>query len=301
MLVKDEIQIFNLENLFFFNIVNKSDQLEIFDDKEMFYIIDFYNIKENMYIISSFGRIFSLYTNKQLKPDVSRGYDRVGLVNSNGKRDTFFIHRLVAMAFVPKTLDDIQYCRKYINHKDTIKRNNYYKNLEWCTSKENSIHAVDTNCYGRIKIMSYVIDTINTEEHKRKYVRGEESGTSRLTDNDVHIICKLLSVNIPYSDCCSAIGLENNINNRALIKNIKCKQTWLHISSLYDLPEHVPVTKFDFSPYVHEICKLIESGYSNTDICNTINIPVDRNRKNITVCRIRSKHIYKHISKDYNF
>jgi hypothetical protein len=47
------------------------------------------------------------------------------------------VHRLVAYTFLPKPdniTDDL-----VINHIDNNRLNNYYKNLEWCTSAENTL------------------------------------------------------------------------------------------------------------------------------------------------------------------
>lgn len=68
-------------------------------------------------------------------PDVD-GYLHVYLYN-NGKRTTANIHRLVAEAFIPNPNNLPQ-----INHKDTNKQNNHIDNLEWCTAKENTQHAI---------------------------------------------------------------------------------------------------------------------------------------------------------------
>lgn len=48
-----------------------------------------------------------------------------------------YIHRLVALAFVPnpENLPDI-------NHKDLNKQNNHWTNLEWVTHKQNMHHAM---------------------------------------------------------------------------------------------------------------------------------------------------------------
>ena len=47
-------------------------------------------------------------------------------------KDFFYIHRLVAMAFIPNPK-----CYKEINHKDENKLNNNADNLEWCSHKYN--------------------------------------------------------------------------------------------------------------------------------------------------------------------
>ena len=92
---------------------------------------------ENEYQVSNLGRIKSLerydkfnrhIIEKILIPRIhTGGYLRVGL----NKKD-FYIHRLVAEAFIPNPNDYPQ-----VNHKDENSTNNNVSNLEWCTQKYN--------------------------------------------------------------------------------------------------------------------------------------------------------------------
>lgn len=99
--------------------------------KETFVLFDL----DDKYAISNFGRVKNVRTNKFLKLHNFRGYDTVQLV-IQGKKQTFRVHRLVARCFIPNP-----YSKPYVNHKDGNKCNNHISNLEWCTAKENDIHA----------------------------------------------------------------------------------------------------------------------------------------------------------------
>lgn len=68
----------------------------------------------------------------QLKPVNHKGYLRVW-VTLNGKGSFVFVHRLVAITFLPNPNGLPQ-----INHKDENPLNNQVSNLEWCDAKYNS-------------------------------------------------------------------------------------------------------------------------------------------------------------------
>jgi hypothetical protein len=103
---------------------------------------------EGLYEVSNKGRIKSLpkirfksrnnetlIMKQRLSP---RGYMRVNLSSENVKTD-FRVHNLVLAAFSPNP-DNKPCC----NHIDGVKTNNESINLEWCTHKENTRHAIDT-------------------------------------------------------------------------------------------------------------------------------------------------------------
>jgi len=60
-----------------------------------------------------------------------RGYYKVSL-SKNGITRQWFVHRIVAMAFLPNPNNYAQ-----VNHKDENKKNNNPNNLEWCDNVYN--------------------------------------------------------------------------------------------------------------------------------------------------------------------
>lgn len=94
---------------------------------------------KNLYAISNDGVINSHVGRfpKFLKKNPSKkGYLTVNLYH-NKKRTCYTVHRLVAQAFILNPDNKPQ-----VNHKDGIKTNNHYTNLEWCTAQENIIHSI---------------------------------------------------------------------------------------------------------------------------------------------------------------
>ena len=61
-------------------------------DKEMFYLIDFWGIKNNMYYISSYGRVFSTHRGGREMCIPNTRYKRIMLRMNNGSYDTFSVH-----------------------------------------------------------------------------------------------------------------------------------------------------------------------------------------------------------------
>lgn len=75
---------------------------------------------------------------KILSPlDNGKGYLVVGLRSADGVRRNFYIHRLVAEAFIERKKGS-----DYVNHKDFNTKNNSIDNLEWVTQRENVLYSV---------------------------------------------------------------------------------------------------------------------------------------------------------------
>jgi hypothetical protein len=88
------------------------------------------------YSVTEDGKVWSSLTNKFLKAGLGKvGYYVVALHKDNNQK-TFNVHRLVAESFL-NNVDN----KLFVNHINGIKTDNNITNLEWCTAKENNIHA----------------------------------------------------------------------------------------------------------------------------------------------------------------
>ena len=87
---------------------------------------------ENLYGITSCGRVWSYKSKRFLKPQDNKGYLRVEL-HKDGVAKKYSIHRLVAEAYIPNPEG-----KEQVNHKDEIKTHNWVGNLEWATAAENT-------------------------------------------------------------------------------------------------------------------------------------------------------------------
>lgn len=96
-------------------------------------------IKYPNYLISNYGRIYSFYRNRIIKPSpVGDNKVYLGVMLSKDKIHTNErLHRLVAEAFIPNPQDKPQ-----VHHIDGNSFNNRADNLMWVTHEEHlAIHA----------------------------------------------------------------------------------------------------------------------------------------------------------------
>ena len=121
---------------------------------------------EGYYQVNTQGRVRSLdrevtYANGRVcvhKGKIISGTDNgqnylIVNLRKDGKRKSFLIHRLVALTFIPNPNGfDL------INHKNEVKTDNRYENLEWCDYNYNLN-------YGTIK-----------ERQKKTYVENKKNG-----------------------------------------------------------------------------------------------------------------------------
>jgi hypothetical protein len=93
------------------------------------------------YRVSNYGNFLSLNNKKKiqrlLKPRKKKDGYLMVRVSNNGIQSELNAHRLVAKLFIENKNNSLQ-----VNHKDGVKDNNIFSNLEWVTPKENIRHAI---------------------------------------------------------------------------------------------------------------------------------------------------------------
>lgn len=183
-------------------------------DKE-FRPLKYPGVRENRYLISNYGDVYSLISKRCLKPFTTKdGYKRICLCKTDGGHKNFSIHRLVAWEFV----DGYNESEGVIipNHLDTNPGNNYYKNLEWTTHSGNAIHG---------------------ENIGRRNNRGEGNVTNVHSEDLVIKICEMLqnSHHVMYI-MKYFIGDGSRESHKSLYKlicDLRYRKTWSHITERY--------------------------------------------------------------------
>lgn len=96
------------------------------------------------YLVSVFGTIRTKDKFKLIKshPNKKNGEGHLKItICHKGKRKSMFVHRMVAILWVPKPYG--KHHLDIVNHDNTIKTDNFASNLEWTTIQGNTQHAYD--------------------------------------------------------------------------------------------------------------------------------------------------------------
>jgi len=228
------------------------------------------------YLISNYGNVYSKYSNRLLRPSIDKdGYLYCGLYINNHSYN-FRIGRLVLMTFKPiENPENFQ-----ANHLDGNKFDNSIWNLEWVTQIENIHHAIKTGLANQL---------------------GENHHATKLTNDDVHIICKYLEDGYTYDEICKYMNIPLNSYRKFkdIIHNIVRGVTWTHISKDYNIIKTRQYCNPRYSEdVIHNICKYLEIGKSYNEICNIMDIHDYKFKK--FMYDIACKEVYRSISDNYN-
>ncbi len=109
------------------------------------------------YLASRAGWIWSEKQSRFLTQYNCKGYRQVHAY-VNGKLKMVYVHRLIAIAFIPNPLNLPQ-----VNHKNGIKDDNRPENLEWATAAQNLKHARDTGLNRKVETPLWIYN-IRTRE-----------------------------------------------------------------------------------------------------------------------------------------
>ena len=249
------------------------------------------DIKEGIYWISTFGRIYSIAKanrygreNGFLKPELSIwGYYRAFLCNNDGVAKPHGVHRLVMIEFCPvPNFKNLQ-----VNHLNGIKTCNYIYNLQWCTCSENAIHAFKMGL--------------------RNGLQGEQNPAAKISDNQAEEIAKMLSSgNYTQKDISQITGVSCGI-----ITNIANGNDRHYLYEKYNLAD-IMKQKYPYKfsdDDLHKLCKYFEENKykfnSRKELFQTalndlfgMNYDIKRGK---TINRIYRHEVRKEITDKYNY
>lgn len=152
---------------------------------------------EGRYEVNRLGQIRNTKTAYILKPSKDNYGYSILTIRINGKKKTHKVHRLIAMTFIPNI-----YNKPQINHKNGIKADNRIDNLEWCTNRENTIHAIKTGL--------------------RKVLSGDKSPSAKLNKEQVMAIRHKYATGLYYQ---RELAKEYGVS-RGAINSIMRFTTW---------------------------------------------------------------------------
>lgn len=222
---------FNINTIFKFDIdvmekmnIDPIQPIDSIDEMWKFVKLDRHKQfnKERKYLVSNYGRIYSVNKRKILKNSnrgvvSSNGYNYKSVSLTYGKIESnYFVHRLVALAFIP-----IDKERPFVNHKDGCPEHNYLWNLEWVNTSENMIHAVKLGL--------------------KKDKQGENRYNALWTDEEIHFICSMIEDGHKATYIYHTLGeilKDPKVQYervRSLYKHIIHKTHWRHISKNYNI------------------------------------------------------------------
>lgn len=143
---------------------------------------------------------------------IKEGYPKQCVANNGYKvfrafNTLYLVHRCVGECFVEgKTAE-----RRYINHKDGVKTNNNYKNLEWVTGYENILHAISTG--------------LLPDYCDRNYTKGNKHHSSKIPEEFIPWIMENFTLpkdqQVRQIDIARALGVS-----ATAIQNIRKGRSW---------------------------------------------------------------------------
>lgn len=212
------------------------------------------------YIVSNLGEVRDTQTGQPAQTAMTyRGYISIVVRSKDGLvHMSTFVHRLVAIAFIPNPDNKPQ-----VNHITGKKTCNWAGNLEWVTQSENIQHAIRTG--------------LMTPPGK-----GIRARHCHHTEEQVHAACKLMEQGMSLKQ------IEKQLNvTYSFLVGIKHMGNWSDISSQYNLPKPKP-HQYRSDEQKDIIDDLVAIGVRSREGILRV-VGLDPDRKNIAYLKWRIK------------
>lgn len=241
-------------------------------------------MKENIngypkYHITDDGRLFSIKQGRvwrELKPDLSNGYNRFALFDEKGLEKKFFAHTLVLMAYAEAAQEGMLVCR----HLDGNRQNNKISNLTWGTHKQNSDDMI---LHGRSQRGAKNHNTILNEEsvHEIFFLIADGFSFEKIAKM---YKCSATNIsNIAYREIWSHIDIDPEIENKA--KKVLGGKEKLSEEKLKELMDYVSLNGLNYNDMQEKFglsrstifCALKGKSWKHVERLIKIEIPTKNN------------------------
>lgn len=255
-----------------------------YETKEVYKELTYPGVVLGAYSISNLGNLFNHRTTK-LSSVLS--VDKQGYINCKlrgiSKDINTKLHRLVAREFCGGfNLED---GKIIVNHIDCNTSNNQAFNLEWCTYKENTQHAISN---GLINL------------------RGDAHPSSVYTEDYIIQLCEYIMEGKTNRDIVLLDGFKNTTTDgnklTLLLNNLRAHRRWAHITKKYNFPsiEKKTNNKKYNDTFIEDICIKMSQGNNSRQIFESIEgVDITLKKVQSIMYHLKSGNTHGHIYSKY--
>ena len=172
------------------------------------------------YEVSNLGRMRNAHTGQVLRLRKGRkGYFDV-LLQYKGQEKRFYVHKLVATAFVEGWREGLE-----VNHKNGIKTDNRAENLEWVTHSQNHQHARD------VLLLEVKPVALLDERGHLQYVFNSASACSKTMGGNVRNHIRLKSRYHSYRPRYISVPMYREIVQLVAVQHYTLHSAWVEANT----------------------------------------------------------------------